>query len=47
MTESSARLPVRTIGIDLGNEKAAFCILDQDGTALQEGSGPTERGALV
>ena len=46
MSQTSFSLPVRTIGIDLGDRESAFCILDQSGTVVDEGSVATEREAL-
>jgi transposase len=44
--QPSTSLPVRTIGIDLGDERSAFCVLDSGGEILEEGSVPTNRVAF-
>jgi transposase len=46
MTQATASIPVFTIGIDLGDKKSHFCVLDQEGTKVQEGTVPTREPAL-
>lgn len=40
-------IPHTTIGVDLGDTKHHYCVLDQAGNSLREGSIPNEREALV
>lgn len=47
MNQPSTALPVRTIGIDLGDQQSAFCVLDADGQILEEGKVPTNRVAFA
>ena len=43
MHKGSEFLPFRTIGIDLGDRRSSFCVLERDGTISDEGSIPTQR----
>ena len=47
MTQPTTASPVRTIGIDLGDQQSAFCVVDADGQSLEEGSVPTNRSAFA
>lgn len=47
MTQSITASPVRTIGMDLGDQQSAFCVVDANGQSLEEGSVPTNRFAFA
>ena len=46
MQESTARVPARTIGLDLSDEASTYCTLDAEGVVCDEGSFPTNLVAL-
>jgi transposase len=46
MTQATASLPVFTIGIDLGDKKSHYLVLDQRGATLDEDSVPTKASPL-
>lgn len=46
MTKASASSPVFTIGIDLGDKKSRYCVLDKDGTTIDEGGVATKEPPL-
>lgn len=46
MTQATRSVPVFTIGIDLGDKKSHFCVLDQEGNKVREGEVPTKAPAL-
>ena len=46
MTQPSSPVPARTIGIDLSDRESAYCVLDQDGKVLEEGSVRMDRLAF-
>ena len=46
MTQPRVNLLPRTIGLDLGSKKSAFCILGPDGEICREGSIPMSRSSV-
>ena len=46
MTQASASSPVFTIGIDLGDKKSHYCVLDASGTKVDEGHVATKEPPL-
>lgn len=46
MQQLTSTTPPCTIGIDLGDRRSSFCVLDQGGTVLEEGSIATTRSSL-
>lgn len=38
MTEPITAMPARTIGIDLGDRTASYCVLDEEGRVVQDGT---------
>ena len=43
MTNEIAAIPAKTIGIDLGDRRSSYCVLDAAGVTLDEGTVRTER----
>ena len=46
MPQTSSNVPTRTIGIDLGDLRSAYCVLDQEGKVIDQGSVRTDRQAF-
>ncbi len=46
MTQPSTDIPARTIGIDLGDLRSSYCVLDAAGKTIEEGTISTGRAAL-
>ncbi len=46
MTQPSTAMPTRTIGIDLGDRESAYCVLNEAGEIIEQGSVRNEHGAL-